>query len=188
MQYAHARKYAISNASAIDCRPCLAWASRVFSISMLSVVCEPSFLPFFRSNGGVKREMTSNLQHKQELTSRQAILKLTGVSHYVVQFECICVVSSKLILDFPEPSVGDECQVEWSDKEYMAKVLVEGDDQQARKAEAELLKGLSQDYESDDKPPAKKPRLLKCLTKKTAVSKPKNKFRQKKVPTQGEKV
>ena len=62
-----------------------------------------------------------------------------------------------------------------------------GDDQQARKAEAELLKGLSQDCESDDKPTAKKPHLLKRLTKKTAVSKPKNRSRQKKSQPRGKK-
>ena len=80
----------------------------------------------------------------------------------MVQFECdecISVVLCKLILDPPEPSVGDECQVEWSGEEYTAKVLAKGDDQQVRNAEAELLKGLSQDFESDDKPPTKKSRL-----------------------------
>ena len=109
----------------------------------------------------------------------------------MVQFECdecISVVPRKFLLDPPEPSVGDECLVEWSSKEYTAKVLAMGDDQQARKAEAELLKGLSQDCESDDKPPAKKPHLLKRLTKKTAVSKPKNKSRQKKSQPRGKSL
>ena len=119
---------------------------------------------------------------KQELTTRQAILKLTGVSHYVVQFECdkcIGVIPRKRLLDPPEPSVGDECRVEWSGEEYTAKVMAMGDDQQARKAEVELLKGLNQHCSSDDQPPAKKPRLLKRLTKKTAASKPKSKSKQK---------
>ena len=110
---------------------------------------------------------------------RQAILKLIGVSYYVVQFECdecINFIPWKLILDPPEPSVGDKC---FGGGEYTAKVLAMGDDQQARKAEVELVKGLNQDCESDDQPPAKKPRLLKRLTKKTAASKPKNKSRQK---------
>ena len=70
-------------------------------------------------------------------------------------------------------------RVEWSGDEYTAKVLVMGDDQQAWKAEVELLKCINQDCESDDQPPAKKPRLLKRLTKKTAASKPKNKSKQK---------
>ena len=64
----------------------------------------------------------------------------------MVQFECdecISVVPRKLILDPPEPSVGDECRVEWTSEEYTAKVLAKGDDQQVRKAEAELLKGLA---------------------------------------------
>ena len=57
--------------------------------------------------------------------TRQAILKLTRVSHYVVQFECdecISVLPCKLLLDPPEPSDGDECCTEWSGEEYTAKI------------------------------------------------------------------
>jgi hypothetical protein len=82
--------------------------------------------------GGVQqrnREKASKQQRKQELTARQAVLKLTGVSHYVVKFECdkcIRVIPRKFLLD---PLVGDECRVEWSGEEYAAKILAVGDDQ-----------------------------------------------------------
>ena len=59
--------------------------------------------------------MASKQQRKPELTTRQAILKLTGVSHYVVQFECdecASVIPQKLVLVPSEPSVNDECRVE----------------------------------------------------------------------------
>ena len=68
---------------------------------------ELSFLAFFASFGGVEREMLSKQRRKQELTTSQAILKLTGVSHYVVQFECdkcISVIPRKLLLNPPEPA------------------------------------------------------------------------------------
>ena len=126
--------------------------------------------------------MASKQQRKQELTARQAVLKLTGVSHYVVKFECdecISVIPRKFLLDPPEPLVGDECRVEWSGEEYAAKILAMGDDQQARKAEIELLKALNQGSDTDNQPPAKKPRLLKSLKKKTASVKPKKKTREK---------
>ena len=110
----------------------------------------------------------------------QAISMTTGASHYVVQFECDeCVsVPCKLILNPPVPSVGDECCVEWSGEEYTAKVLVMGDEQQARNAECEYLKALDHTSESEHQPPAKKWRLLK--NEKPTASKPKNKSAQKK--------
>ena len=57
-------------------------------------------------------------------------------------------------------------------------MLAMGDEQQARNAECEYLKALDHISESEHQPPAKKSRLLK--KKKPTISKPKNKFVQKK--------
>ena len=81
------------------------------------------------------RQMASIQRQDKELI-RQAILTLTGVSHYVVRFkcdECISDIPRKFLLDPPEPSVGDECLVEWSGEEYNATVLAMGDEQEAKK-------------------------------------------------------
>ena len=128
--------------------------------------------------------MASIQQKDKELTTRQVIVKLTGVRHYVVRFECdecICVIPRKFLLDPPKPSVGDECLVEWSGEEYTATILVMGDEQEARKAENELLKALDQASDSGNQLPAKKPRLFKKLTNKMTASKPRNKPRQKNI-------
>ena len=76
---------------------------------------------------------------------------------------------------------GDECLVEWSGEEYTATILVMGDEQEARKAENELLKALDQASDSGNQLPAKKPRLFKKLTNKMTASKPRNKPRQKNI-------
>ena len=93
----------------------------------------------------------------------------------------LCYIPRKFLLDLPEPLVGYECLVEWSGEEYTATILVMGDEQEARKAENELLKALDQASDSGNQPPAKKPRLFKKLTKKTTVIMPRNKPRQKNI-------
>ena len=52
---------------------------------------------------------------------------IIGPSHFVVKFvidETICVVPRKNIVSSSVPSVGDDCEVKWSDGEILTAVVM----------------------------------------------------------------